>query len=153
MSNPNTDGANSPLCLALKRKQEGYSWVDKDVLSFQWEPTFRDDKKVFWDFEGVLRQNVFHQLPLANAFQAGTWDNGMKIWLIYPLIQYVTTKWYYLCFMSLNVFCMLLSVLPLTLRHKGACLHLAADCRQCEKAETGRSAAEGCHSQQQALIW
>lgn len=53
--------------------------------------------------------------------------------------------------MSLNVFCMLPSALPLTLRHKGTCSHLVAGCTQYVKPETGRNAAEGCHSQQQAL--
>lgn len=83
-------------------------------------------------------------------FKQGLEINGMEIWLIYPLKKHVTTKWCYLCFMSLNVLCMLLSVLPLTPRHKGTCSHSVAGCRQCGKPESGRNAAEGCHSQQQA---
>lgn len=75
----------------------------------------------------------------------------MEIQLIYPLKKLVTTKWYYLCFMSLNVFCMLLSVLPLTLRHQGTCLPLAAGCRQYAKPENGKNAAVSCHAQQLVL--
>lgn len=48
---------------------------------------------------------------------------------------------------------MLLSVLPLTLGHKGTCSHLAAGCRQYLKRENGRNADRDCYSWQQALNW